>query len=131
MLASFSAESLKLRKRPAIWLVAIVWVLLGVLFGYVFPYLAYRSSTGPKAGLGSQALQAALPVDLVPTAVQGFPLFAGALAMLLGVLATGGEYGWQTMKMLMTQGPSRLSVILGKTLALISLMLVIVLVSFG
>jgi ABC-2 type transport system permease protein len=131
MFASFSAELLKLRKRPAIWLVAVVWVLLAVLFGYVFPYLAYKSSTGPKAALGTKALVQALPVDLVPTAVQGFPLFAGALAMLLGVLATGGEYGWNTMKMLMTQGPGRGSVIVGKTLALIALMFVIVLGSFG
>jgi ABC-type transport system involved in multi-copper enzyme maturation permease subunit len=131
MLASYSAEVLKLRKRPAIWLVGVVWALLGLLFGYVFPYLAYRSSTGPEAALGKAALTQALPVDLVPTAIQGFPLFAGALAMLLGVLATGGEYGWHTMKMLMTQGPNRVSVILGKTLALVSLMLLIVLVSFG
>ncbi|HEV8653239.1 MAG TPA: hypothetical protein VG276_28560 [Actinomycetes bacterium] len=33
------------------------------------------------------------------------PLFAGALALLIGVLATGGEYGWDTVKVLLTLGP--------------------------
>ncbi|MBV8931245.1 MAG: ABC transporter permease subunit [Kutzneria sp.] len=131
MLVGFAAEVLKLRKRPAVWMIVAVWIMLAVVFGYLFPYLAYRSATGPKAALGKQALVQALPADLVGTAVQGFPLFAGALAMLLGVLATGGEYGWNTMKALLTQGPGRVSVVAGKALALVSLMLLVVLTSFA
>jgi ABC-type transport system involved in multi-copper enzyme maturation permease subunit len=76
-------------------------------------------------------LSEALPAALVPAAIQGFPLFAGALALLLGVLATGGEYGWDTIKVLLTLGPRRLSVLAGKLLALTVVMLLVVLATFG
>jgi ABC-type transport system involved in multi-copper enzyme maturation permease subunit len=45
-------------------------------------------------------------------------MFAGALALLLGAVATGSEYQWQTMKTMLTQGPRRWSVFGGKALAL-------------
>lgn len=129
--SSWLAELIKLRKRPAVWLLAVAWWLLALVFGYLFPYLAYKSGTGPRASLGRGALLRALPAELVPSAVQGFPLFAGALAMLLGVLATGSEYGWGTLKVLFTQGAGRGSVITGKIAALLSVLLGIVVVSFG
>jgi ABC-2 type transport system permease protein len=66
----------------------------------------------------------------VPAAIQGFPLFAGALALLLSMLVTGGEYGWDTLKVLLTLGPRRLSVLAGKLLALTVVMLLIVLATF-
>ncbi len=131
MLASFCAELVKLRRRPAIWVVAVVWWILALMFGYVFPYLAYRFGTGPRASLGRGALVHALPDALVGSAVQGFPVFAGALAMLLGVLATGSEYTWGTVKVIFTQGPSRTVVVLGKVIALLVTVLAIVTVSFG
>ncbi len=36
--ASFAAELLKLRKRPATWVLALVWVVVVVLFGYLLTY---------------------------------------------------------------------------------------------
>lgn len=134
MIASFLAELLKLARRPATWLIAGVWMTLSLVFGYAFPYFSYRGTpSGPTAdpNLGERVLSEALPAALVPAAIQGFPLFAGALALLLGVLATGGEYGWDTMKVLLTLGPRRLSVLAGKLLALTSVMLLIVLAAFG
>src|ERR1700704_1921891 len=84
MFASFSAEILKLRKRPAVWMIIAAWMALEVMFGYVFPYLGYRTSSGPRAGLGKQALLQALPAQLAVTPIQGFPVFVGALAILIG-----------------------------------------------
>ncbi|MQA10502.1 MAG: ABC transporter permease subunit [Pseudonocardiaceae bacterium] len=131
MNASVVAEFMKLVKRPATWLIAVVWMLLTLVFGYVFPYFSYRgTSTGPGEPVGEQALSGALPAELASTAIQGMPLFAGALALLLGVLATGSEYGWDTVKVLLTQGPRRLSVLGGKLVALAVLMLAIVLATF-
>ncbi len=133
MIASLVAELMKLAKRPALWVVVGVWMTLSLVFGYVFPYFSYRGTpSGPDAGadLGERVLSEALPAALVPAAIQGFPLFAGALALLLGVLASGGEYGWRTMKVLLTLGPSRLSVLAGKLLALAVAMLLIVLSTF-
>lgn len=132
MWASFTAELLKLRKRPATWLIAGVWLVLSLVFGYVFPYFSYRGgTTGPGSGIDPErVLSEALPAELVPAAVQGFPMFAGALALLLGAIATGSEYQWQTVKTTLTQGPRRSAVFGGKVLALGVITLLLVFVTF-
>ncbi len=133
MIASLRAELFKLAKRPTTWIVGCVWLTLTVVFGYAFPYFSYRGSSigpGAEAELGARVLSEALPAALVPSAIQGFPLFAGALALLIGVLATGAEFGWDTMKVLLTSGPRRLSVLGGKLLALAIVMLLIVVGTF-
>ncbi|ALG08704.1 ABC transporter permease [Kibdelosporangium phytohabitans] len=134
MLASFTAELFKIRKRTVFWLIGGVWMIMTLIFGYVFPYISYHGNpTGPAVGgrtAAERVLLEALPESLVSSAIQGFPLFAGALAMLVGVLLAGGEYGWDTMKMMLTQGPRRLSVLSGKLAALLALMLTIVVATF-
>ncbi|MDQ3577363.1 MAG: ABC transporter permease, partial [Actinomycetota bacterium] len=134
MVASFTAELFKLRKRRVFWLIGGVWMVMTLLFGYVFPYFSYNgSTTGPAVG-GREAvdrvLLEALPESLVQSAIQGFPMFAGALALIIGVLCVGGEYDWQTMKVALTQGPSRLSVLGGKMAALLMMILVITVSTF-
>jgi ABC-2 type transport system permease protein len=134
MRASFLAELLKLRKRPATWVIAAVWLTLSVVFGYAFPYLSYRGSFSGPVGSPQPAesvLAEALPENLVPSAIQGFPLFAGALALILGAVATGSEYGWGTLKTVLTQGPRRLAVFGGKALALGLVVLGVVLATFA
>jgi ABC-2 type transport system permease protein len=136
MRASFAAELLKVGRRHAMWLVAVVWLVLSLVFGYLFPYLSYRGApTGPAAGAGAasaeQVLAEALPANLVPTAIQGFPVFAGALALLLGVLSAGSEYGWGTWKTILAQGPGRLAVLAGKLGALGLVLLLVVLATFA
>jgi ABC-2 type transport system permease protein len=136
MRASFAAELLKVGRRPAMWLIAAVWLVLSLVFGYLFPYLSYRGApTGPAAGAGAasaeQVLAEALPANLVPTAIQGFPVFAGALALLFGVLSAGSEYGWGTWKTILAQGPGRLAVLAGKLAALGLVLLLVVLATFA
>jgi ABC-2 type transport system permease protein len=134
MFASFTAELFKLRKRSVFWLIAGIWMVMTLVFGYLFPYFSYNGTpTGPSVGgraAAEQVLAEALPASLTSSAIQGFPLFAGALALVIGVLCGGGEYGWQTMKMLFTQGPRRLSVLGGKLSALLLMMLLIVIATF-
>jgi ABC-type transport system involved in multi-copper enzyme maturation permease subunit len=134
MLASLNAELFKLRKRTTLWLIVIAWMLLSLLFGYVFPYLSYHGiAAGPGAAGGesaARAISSALPADLPSTAIAGFPLFAGALAMILGVLTVGSEYGWQTVKVMFTQGPRRTSVLAGKVGSVLLVMLGIVILTF-
>jgi ABC-2 type transport system permease protein len=134
MIASFSAEILKLRKRPATWILLGVVLALTQLFGYILPYSSWLTSDQnfQTQGLNPQAVLAGtLPGELVPTSLGGFPVFAGALALILGALATGSEYGWGTMQTALTQRPTRLAVYVGKLAALAASTLAIVAATFA
>jgi ABC-2 type transport system permease protein len=134
MIASFSAEILKLRKRPATWILLGVVLALTQLFGYILPYSSWLTSDQnfQTQGLNPQAVLAGtLPGELVPTSLGGFPVFAGALALILGALVTGSEYGWGTMQTALTQRPTRLAVYGGKLAALAASTLAIVAATFA
>ena len=81
---------------------------LNQTFGYLIPYLSYL--TGDAQSLGGNVprdnvLASTLPDQLVINTIGGFPVFAGALALVLGALMFGGEYGWGTVKTILTQRP--------------------------
>lgn len=118
---SVRAELLRLRRWPAVWVIAAAWLILNAVFGYVFNYITYTrgsstfSNTGtPPASLLARMLPGALP-DQLP---QGMPLFGGAIMMVLGAIVAGNGYGWGTWKTVFTQGPSRTSAVVGSLGAL-------------
>jgi ABC-type transport system involved in multi-copper enzyme maturation permease subunit len=117
MLGSVRAELAKLGRRPAVWLLLGVAVSLGLTFTYLVPYAGASGATGGVPN-GDRGLAAVLPDQLVGNSVGGLPVFLGAIALILGVLAVGGEYGWGTWKTVLTQGPSRLTVYAAKLVAL-------------
>ncbi|MGH3900393.1 MAG: ABC transporter permease [Pseudonocardiaceae bacterium] len=128
-----SAELLKLRKRPATWIIVGVWLAMNLAFGYLIPYLIYRtgSFTGPDgAAVSEQLLAGVLPAGLVTNVLSGYPLFGGALVLILGALMTGGEYGFGTLKTLLTQRPRRVEVLGGALAALAVVVLALVVASF-
>ena len=112
MIGGVAAELLLLRKRASTWILLGVWTTLAVTFAYVVPYVTYLNEPAPDA------LADVLPERLVGTLMAGFPFFGGVLALMLGVLAVGSEYGWGTLKTLLTQGPGRLHVFGAKLIAL-------------
>jgi ABC-2 type transport system permease protein len=61
----------------------------------------------------------------------GFPFFGGVLALMLGVLTFGSEYGWGTLRTLFIQRPGRLRVFAAKLLALAVALVPFVLVVFA
>ncbi|MGH3889324.1 MAG: ABC transporter permease [Pseudonocardiaceae bacterium] len=129
-----SAELLKLRKRPATWIIVGVWLVMNLAFGYLIPYLIYRSGsfTGPEGAAASgQLLAAVLPAGLVTNVLSGYPLFGGALVLILGALMTGGEYGFGTLKTLLTQRPRRIEVLSGVLATLAVVVLALVMASFA
>src|SRR6266511_243494 len=129
MWGNFSAEMIKLVKRPANWLLFAVAIVLGLLFTYVIPYAGYAAGTGgPTADRGLAAL---VPAQLVGNSIARLPVFLGAIMVILGVLAVGGEYGWETWKTVLTQGPSRLAVYAGKLAALAVAALAVVVALFA
>jgi ABC-2 type transport system permease protein len=133
MTGSFKAEILKLGKRPATWVLLGVVLALTQLFGYVLPYSSWLTSDQnfQTQGLDPRAVLAGvLPGELVPTTLGGFPVFVGALGLILGALATGSEYGWGTMQTALTQRPTRLALYGGKLLALAASVLGVVVALF-
>ncbi|MGH3752513.1 MAG: ABC transporter permease [Pseudonocardiaceae bacterium] len=129
-----SAELLKLRKRPAIWVIVGVWLAMNLIFAYLIPYLIYRSGsfTGPDGAAAPGSLLAGmLPANLVTNVLGGYPLFGGALVLILGGLMSGGEYGFGTLKTLLTQRPQRIEVLGGALAALAVVVLALSVASFA
>lgn len=129
MLPSFFAETIKLYKRPAMWTLMAVALVLSQVFNYLVPYAGYLGAQNEQAA--AEILSTTLPDSLVASSISGFPLFAGALALTLGAISVGGEYGWGTLKTALTQRPRRLGVYTGQLLALAVAVLAIVVVIFS
>jgi ABC-2 type transport system permease protein len=134
MRGSYRAELLKLRKWPAMWILAAVLLVLSQVFGYLIPYVAYRSGGGSGFAAGetpAQLLADILPGRLVPNTLSGFPMFAGAIALIIGALVAASEYGWGTLKTILAQRPRRRSLLAGKLLSMATAILVLVLTVFA
>lgn len=114
------AELAKAAKRPALWVLLAVAIVLSQVFNYLIPYLAFRSGdTPPVGGTASDLLPAMLPDHAVGSTISGFPVFAGALALVFGALITGSEFGWDTVKTQLIQRPGRIAVLAGQWLAMV------------
>ena len=111
-MSSLRAELLVVRKRTSTWILLGLWTALALVFAYAVPYVTYLNGSSPES------LAEVLPQNLVETLMGGFPFFGGVLALMLGVLAFGSEYGWGTLKTLFTQRPGRLQVYAAKLAAL-------------
>jgi len=130
MLASFGAELLKIRKRPATWILALVWFILIVLFGYLFTYSFAANPPDPpedqppqvqrqEEAFNEQLLNGLLPESLLENLfANGVFSLGAAIVLILGAMAAGSEYGWGTLKTSLTQRPGRLGMLSGKALAL-------------
>lgn len=126
---AFSAETIKVVRRPATWLLAALAWTLSLIFTYLVPYAGYAGGTdGPTSG---RLLTDMLPAELVGNSIAGLPVFFGAIMLILGVLVVGAEYGWGTWKTVLVQGPSRLAVYGGKLAVLAVTTLGVVLGTFA
>jgi len=128
MIASVAAELLVTRKRVSTWVLLGTWVMLGMLFAYLSPYLTYRNGA---EGQAPTPLAPLLPERLTESLLGGFPFFGGVIALMLGVLAVGSEYGWDTLKTLLTQRAGRLWMFAAKLVALAVALLPFVVVMFA
>ena len=126
------AELFKLVRRPAAWTLLAAAALLSQVFGYLIPYLSYAGGdSGPIEGASKEAILAStLPDQIVASTLGGFPVFAGALALVFGALVLGSEYGWGTVKTMLTQRPGRTALLAGQAVALVVSVAVGVLVLF-
>jgi len=116
------AQLFGLVRRPAAWTIVAAMIVLNQVFSFLIPYLSYRSSDPSGFDAGStpeELLAGTLPAQIVTNTLGGFPVFAGALALALGALVLGSEYGWGTFKTVVTQRPGRGSVLAGQLLAVL------------
>jgi ABC-2 type transport system permease protein len=125
MLGSFRAELLKLRKRWAIRILAILFVLIVVLLTYVLSYVIYKNpppnfqSGLPRGTTLADLIKTLYPANFHRIALSNVNGLGSAIAIILGVLAVGSEYGWGTLKTVFTQRPSRTTVALARFGALL------------
>jgi ABC-2 type transport system permease protein len=115
-MGSFRAELMLLRKRAATWILLAVAIFLSLLFTYALPYSAYLSE--PAAGRTAADLRALVPEGIVSSVLGGFPFYFGTLALILGAVVFGSEYGWGTLKTSLMQHPSRVRLFLAKQAAI-------------
>lgn len=125
-MSSLSSELFILRKRPATWVISAVLILSVVLFGY---FLSYQIVLGQRMmGAGEETdlpgptaeetlLPPLLPENVLSNVLLFFSGGAGAAALVLGALAMGSEYGWETLKTLLVKPPGRVRAFLEKVLA--------------
>jgi ABC-2 type transport system permease protein len=123
MIGSYRAELLKLRKRSAVWVLFAAGLVLSLIFGYLLPYLGYVTGEDNQQTDGiprAEVLRGVLPERVMDNTIGGFPVFAGALALVLGAIVVGGEYTWGTLKTILTQRPGRGALLGGQLLGLLT-----------
>lgn len=130
MRVSFTVELRKLSRRPASWVVGLIFLVLIALFGYLLSYLLIVGVEGDPPPESEQFLSALYPENFLSSVLQQFVSFGVALTLVLGALAVGSEYGWDTFKLMLTQGPRRLSYFSGKLLALMIVVAALTALSF-
>ncbi len=128
MWPSYSAELLKLRKRLALWILGVIWLALLLLFTYLIPYTTYRAH--PGAAGSARLLAELLPAHLAGQGLSGYAVWGGALLIVLGAMTLGAEYGWGTLKTMLSVRAGRLTVLAGQLAALYTAVLLLVLVAF-
>jgi len=114
---SVSAELYKLVRRPATWFLAGFFALVIVAFNDVVASIAIRtvSANDPDLSLFHDMLRFE---NFSSSALGVIASIGGPIALILGALISGSEYGWNTFKTVLTAGPSRLSILGSKVIAL-------------
>ena len=131
MIATIKSEWRKSRFRPAFLVASGIMAAITVLVYSVNWYLALHP-LATRGGDRAIVNIATLYPDQFVNNVMGaaFPIGA-AMAIVVGALFAGSEYGWGTMKTMFTQGPGRLTVWAGRMFVFGIWMLILTLVLFG
>ena len=133
MINSFTAEWRKLRQRPAFWVIGGILLTALFLFGYAFVWVQLNfpsSNFHGDLGLTAAQLKTQLyPINFIKNSLPGVGIVGSALALILGGLAVGSEFGWGTIKTIYTQRPGRLQALAGQVAA-VSVVVAIITVAF-
>lgn len=127
------AEWLKLRKRPAVWIMILVLGLIVLLFGYLALYLiATQAPPEATTGMDRVIVLTVLSPENMPGQVLSLAAsFGGALGLILGALSMGNEFTWRTVKTITTQLPRRTTLLGGHATALLAVCAVMAVIAFA
>jgi ABC-2 type transport system permease protein len=125
VLASLRAELLIMSRRPAIWALVLVLPADMLLNSYFSSYVLYATAnTGVSLGVNAPLVLATMmPSQYLTAALNGAfsweasNVYGAAVLMLLGALIGGSDWGRNTIKTALLQGPSRLRAFTGQALA--------------
>jgi ABC-type transport system involved in multi-copper enzyme maturation permease subunit len=110
MIRAIKSE-LRKSRRPAVLVSALVLAAITILFYSANWYIALHPGNGPREAVSLLTLYPDQFVNNIMGAA--FPIGA-AVAIVLGAIFAGSEYGWNTLKGALTQGPGRLTVWAGR-----------------
>ncbi len=116
-MGSVLAEFLKLSRRPAVLVLTTLAIISVAVLIYGLLYVSVRTSASDgqqSAQQLAEARQRLYPASFLWTVLSNFGDLYYALALILGGLAFGSEYGWATWKTVLTQGPGRTQVFVAK-----------------
>jgi ABC-2 type transport system permease protein len=127
----FRGEWLRARKSLSTWVLGgvLIVLILILIYGAVALELSLLLKTGSIAATPANiatikgALSASQFLRSTLAAFTGVG-YGNAIAIILGVLAFGGDYSASTLKLVFTQGPSRLATVGGKALTIALILLV-------
>lgn len=131
MIGSLKAELLKLRKRRAIWVTSAI-IPLSIVLAYGVGFLILRGFGGDNIiveGDVNDFRDSFLPENALNLTTGTVGVIGAGMALIVGALAAGNEYGWATLKTILSQGPSRMAVFGGKLAALALVFLVVGLIT--
>lgn len=109
------SEVFMLSKRPLVYVICGIWILQIVLFAYGIPLIVANAL---PEGQNTAPLFAILAFPKsMGTILGSYPMFGGAVFLILGAFIGGAEFGWGTWKVRLWQGPSRWDVVCAKFVA--------------
>lgn len=121
MIATLRMELYKLSRRLSIWILGAIIAAIVILGYLLLWHFLSHPPRGSRVRGGAErrlALAAVYPHSMIQTALGIAESLGGALCMVVGCLIVGSEYGWGTMKTLLTQLPGRITVFLARVIAI-------------
>ena len=135
VLGAVAGESLKMVRRPAVYVLGIIMLSILVTLFYMLPYLVLShplpGSRLPAGVTNAELKRSFYPINMVREALSNASALGGVLALILGVLSVGSEYGWGTLKTILTLRPARLEVFLAKFIAVAATLAVLAILNLA
>jgi len=128
MIATIRAEWRKSRFRPAFLVAGGVMAGITALVYGLNWYLALHPNAAGERAVNIATLYPDQFVNNIMGAA--FPVGA-AMAIVVGAIFAGSEFGWSTLKTMFTQGPGRLTVWAGRSVVFGAWMLIMTVVLFA